>query len=421
MRIMLNKKGVFILALILVAFVALHWGFAPAHISDRLRFSTMGGGIAFLLMTFSMLLTTRLQLLEDLFGGLDRMYQVHRVCGGVAGALVLVHFVASPKELPEGVNTALNAMVPSGPLGMLAMIVLMVGLAISINRKIAYSRWRPMHKMMGLVYVLASSHFLFAPPVFFDRLAPSGIVLTVAAVLGVLAFFYSVLGMNRHTALAYRVSAVHTLERAAEVVLEPLGHRLQHRAGQFAFIEVQGPGWHESHPFTIASAPGEEKLRFSIKVLGDWTRKLRAELQPGALVQVRGPHGRFELGLGGTRQVWVAGGIGVTPFLSALRHMQPDSGRDVLFIYAARNAAEALHLDEIGTRANALGVRVLALYSDEKQCATYDSLRAHIPGDLTQVEYFFCGPKAMVGNLMTALKAQGVARAHMHAEAFEFR
>ena len=183
------------------------------------------------------------------------------------------------------------------------------------------------------------------------------------------------------------------LERATEVVLEPLGAALEHKPSQFAFVEVQGKGWSEPHPFTISSAPGEDRLRFTMKVLGDWTRKVREELQPGGEVIVRGPYGRFDTSKGGKKQIWLAGGIGLTPFLSAIRAMQPGDDRQIHLVYAAREASDAIFLDELKDRAATLGnVTLVPLFSDEGNFARVDIMKVKLPDPLNSYDYYLCGP-----------------------------
>jgi predicted ferric reductase len=105
----------------------------------------MLGGVALLLMTVCIVLSTRAKVLEDLFGGLDRMYQVHRVVGVCAALVALSHFFVVPKELPPGADPASNSLVPSVPLGILGLVFLVIGLFVALNRKISYSSWRPAH------------------------------------------------------------------------------------------------------------------------------------------------------------------------------------------------------------------------------------------------------------------------------------
>lgn len=420
---MLRKQGITAIIGIIVFFAILHLGFPPEQHDPRTTGTTMLGGIAFLLMTTSIVLSTRLEIFEDLFGGLDRMYQVHRVAGTFTAIFALVHFFGVPKQLPAGIDPVANALVPSGPLGMLGLIFLVIGLFIALNRKIRYSRWRPTHKVMGLVYVLIIGHFMTAPAIFFERFSASGLMLMAAALIGVISLGYSLFGMNRRTALPFTIEAVNAMERATEVILKPAGKMLDFKPGQFAFVEIQGKGWSEPHPFTISSAPGEDRLRFTMKVLGDWTRKVREELQPGGAVQVRGPYGRFDAAkTGGKKQIWLAGGIGLTPFLSKLRAMEKGDDRLIHLVYAAREEQDAIYLDELKTRAAELGnVTLIPLFSEEGNFARVDKMKENLPDPLSSYDYFMCGPKPMIDGLMKDLRKDGVNRSQIHTEAFEFR
>lgn len=420
---MLRLQGVNAVIAVLAAFVVLHLAFVPEQHSLRTTFSTLLGGISFLLMTCSVVLATRLEIFEEMFGGLDRMYQVHRVAGTFTAVFALVHFFSIPKELPPGVDPVLNSTFPSAQIGMASMVLLVIGLFVALNRKISYSRWRNPHKVMALVYILVIGHFMNAPGIFFERFSASGILLIVAALTGTVALVYTMFGMNKRTAMRFTIEAVNSLERATEVVLKPVGNMLKFKPGQFAFVEIQGKEWSEPHPFTISSAPNEDRLRFTMKVLGDWTRKVREELRPGGEVIVRGPYGRFDASKTGCRrQVWIAGGIGLTPFLSKLRAMEDDDDREIHFAYAARNKEEAIFLGELeaiaATRDN---ITLYPLFSDEGDFARIDVAKERLPGGLTDYEYFICGPKPMVEGLMKDLKTEGVKRKAMHVEAFEFR
>ena len=63
--------------------------------------------------------------------------------------------------------------------------------------------------------------------------------------------------------------------------------------GQFAMVYLEAKdGWHR-HPFTISSAPHEDKLRVTIKALGDYTSRLHELIEPGMPAVIGGPYGRF--------------------------------------------------------------------------------------------------------------------------------
>lgn len=279
-----------------------------------------------------------------------------------------------------------------------------------------------MHKLMGLVYLLVIGHFMTAPAIFFERFSASGYLLIGAAILGLLAFLYSVLGFNKRNKTRFKLETVNSLERATEIVLSPIDKSLAFKPGQFAFVEVQGKGWTEPHPFTISSAPSEDGLRFTLKVLGDWTRKVREELTPGGEVVVHGPYGRFDSTNARSRQVWLAGGIGITPFLSKIRAMNPGDEREITLVYAVRDRSEALFLSEIEEKAKELGnLKVVLLESGLGQFARVDIMKEKLSGSLDSYDYFLCGPKPMVKGLSKDLKAGNVPKNSIHTEAFEFR
>lgn len=420
---MLRLQGISAIFAFIAVFVVIHLALVPEGHSVGTTFATLMGGIGFLLMTCSMVLTTRLGVFERMFGGLDRMYQVHRVAGVFTAVFVLLHFLCVPEDLPEGVDPVLNSTTPSAQAGMVAMVLLLLGLFVALNRKIRYSWWRKSHKSMALVYFLVIGHFMNAPRAFFEQFSASGVLLIVAAVAGMIALVYTAFGMNTRTATRFTIEAVNSLERATEVVLKPVGKMLVFTPGQFAFVDIQGKNWSEPHPFTISSAPSEDRLRFTMKVLGDWTRKVREDLQPGGEVIVRGPYGRFDASKAASKkQVWIAGGIGLTPFLSKLRAMDRDDDREVHFAYATRNKKEALFLEELEMMAAARdNFTLYPLFSDEGEFARVDVAKERLPDALTDYEYFICGPQPMVEGLMKGLKAEGVKRKAMHVEAFELR
>lgn len=417
---MTQRVGGYGIAAIVALFAALHLGLSQPEAGTGVAVATLAGGAAYLLMATSIFLATRPRFLEDAFGGLDRMYRAHKISGVLAGLLVLVHFFLAPKEAPA--DAASVSLAPSAPLGMLSLIALMILLAITLNRKVAYHRWRLPHKAMGVVFILVTGHFLTAPSVFFDRFGPSGVMLMVAAAIGIVSYVAGLFGVSRRSGRRFVIEAVNHLERATELVLKPVAEGLSFRPGQFAFVEIRDRAFAEPHPFTIASGPKDDRLRFVVKVLGDWTRRVRDDLKPGVEVAVHGPYGRFDSAAAGDRQVWLAGGVGITPFLSMLRDMEPGDPREIVLVYAVRETKEAVFLDEIRERAAVLGnVEVVLLQSNAGEFARVDMMKTKLAEPLSSYDFFLCGPKPMVNGLVRDLGREKVPGGRIHTEAFELR
>jgi mono/diheme cytochrome c family protein len=154
--------------------------------------------------------------------------------------------------------------------------------------------------------------------------------------------------------------------------------------------------------------------------VGDYTSALR-RLEPGAEAVVEGPFGSFSNeGLDEPRQIWVAGGIGVTPFLSMARSLGTTAGAPVHFYYCVERLEEAHFLDEfraIAAQRQGFGITVVPRDTDGFLSA--ERLAAENP-ELGETDVLICGPPAMIVSLRGQLVARGLAEGRIHAEEFGF-
>jgi predicted ferric reductase len=247
--------------------------------------------------------------------------------------------------------------------------------------------------------------------------------------VGVAAFVYrSVLGSVLVRRRKYRVAAVNGLDEfVTEVVMEPRDRPLTYTPGQFLFVNFREPFSehfppflrNQFHPFSMTSAPDEPRLRITFKAVGDYTRALRT-LEPGTAAVVEGPYGSFSSrDLPNDRQVWVAGGIGVTPFLSMARSLNGDAPA-VDFYYCVEHEPEAHFVDEIRSIARQReNFRVAVVPRDREGFLNAERLAAE-NDDLASVDVLICGPPAMIESLRSQLIAYGLPGSQIHAEEFSF-
>jgi predicted ferric reductase len=179
----------------------------------------------------------------------------------------------------------------------------------------------------------------------------------------------------------------------------------------------------ESHPFTISSAPHEDVLRLTIKACGDFTRHLFSHLQPGTEAIVEGAYGMFDYKRGGAKQIWIAGGIGVTPFLAFIRDLKTSAlDRDVDFYYTVRHREEAVFVEEIEEAARQnprLKARVR--FSSVDGSLTVDEIIRNAGGSLQGYDVYMCGPLPMVQAFEKKFLEAGVPASNIHFEEFNFR
>jgi predicted ferric reductase len=201
------------------------------------------------------------------------------------------------------------------------------------------------------------------------------------------------------------------------------GEPLDYQPGQFAFLRLGG----EEHPFTLSSSPSRTGgIAFSIKASGDYTGTL-ADTVAGAQARVMGPFGRFSyVHLAGGDLLLIAGGIGVTPMISMIRHLADnDSERAVTLLCANRTEADIVFREELDRLAAGMsGFRVVHVLSRQDEWA---GEKGHIDAALLKrvltareraAHVFLCGPRPMMRSVRKALRRVGVPRARVHTETF---
>ena len=226
---------------------------------------------------------------------------------------------------------------------------------------------------------------------------------------------------------AYRIEAVEPLARGVvELVLRPEGGGIRHEAGQFVYLspldETLAAGRGEEHPYTIASAPSDSRLRIGIKDLGDASHALQA-VTPETRVLVEGPYGDFF----GRRfperdMLWLGGGIGITPFVGGARDLATGAGPggNVHLFYLANDETRAYYREELEAIAERhAGFTFTAHFYRDLGPLTEAFLREHCP-DFTAREIHLCGPPAMNAHLQRLLAGQGVPASRIHSEVFDF-
>lgn len=163
----------------------------------------------------------------------------------------------------------------------------------------------------------------------------------------------------------------------------------------------------------------------------------------GDVLQVRAPSGQFYLSQDTGPIVLIAGGIGITPLFTMLRHIQQQQAmREVWLFYGSRCLNDLMQLPELLAMAKAnphfhLQIALSDVTATQLQISleplkqSYGSLvadyfvQARISLSLLRhtlpfkpFDFYICGPAAMMETLVPALEQWGVASNKIHFEAF---
>lgn len=410
------------LALILVAIaMPLVWFVPIAAEHDPIAvFSQYLGSAALIAMGIAQLMATRVAGLETIFGGLDRIYVLHKWIAIGAMAAVLLHDTIDADINGLGRETGLTELAET--LGEISLYGLLILVVISVATFIPYHLWRWTHRLMGAFFALSAIHSIFILKPFANT-DPVGLYVLGFCVLGIVSYAYTLMPFSwvqgRH---CYWIVSAEPDGDALVVTLAPEGRGMRHRQGQFGFVRFLAPGLEEVHPFTISQAPDDDRsLQFTIKDLGDFSGRLEGRLTAGARALVSGPYGHFHHRRIRRPDVWIAAGVGVTPFVALADALQPDSLPVHLF-YCVKRRDRAAHLDELeaiaATKPN-LHLHVIESALHGRISAGRILEAAGRPA--SELTAYFCGPVPMRTSLKRDLVARGLPASRFHYEEFEIR
>jgi ferredoxin-NADP reductase/MOSC domain-containing protein YiiM/ferredoxin len=184
--------------------------------------------------------------------------------------------------------------------------------------------------------------------------------------------------------------------------------------------------------YSMSGMPGTGNYRVSVKreVNGAVSSYLHDHAHVGDILEVSAPRGGFTLRSGNVPVVLLSAGIGATPVLAMLHSMSAAaSGREVWWIYGARNRAEHPFAEESrGLLQTLVNSRSHIVYSkpdsEDELGVDYDSV-GHVDTPLLEsigvardADFYLCGPPLFLKQLAAGLKIWGADSTRIHAEVF---
>ncbi len=432
--------------------VTLAWLFAERQVfitTEALPVRTLllqySGVLAMAWMSIAMILATRPQQPERWFGGLDKMYRLHKWVGISAFAMSVVHWLSvnAPKWAgalglvergARGPRTdATNPIEQwlrgyrgdAESIGEWAFFAVVVLTLVSLVHRIPYRWFYKTHRWLAAAYLALVLHTVVLTK-FVYWTSPVALLLVPLLVWGswaaVIVLFRRV-GTRRQAngtiaAMTY-YPGVHALEVAIDMSTGWRGHR----PGQFAFVtSSRSEG---AHPYTMASAWDAEtgRVTFIVKELGDHTRRLRETLQIGQAVRVEGPYGAFTFEGSEPRQIWVGGGIGITPFIARMRFLASHTTRpsQLVDLFHVTTDEDETAFAKLRADAQAAGIQLHLLVDRRDGLLSAARIREVVPS-WREASVWFCGPGALGDALRTDFATHGFAVDRtFHQELFAMR
>ncbi len=378
-------------------------------------------------MCWTFILATRWPILEYMLGGLEYVYYLHRQVGMFAFCGIIAHVLFQCLRFVPHWSVVAGLFLPSAGFavqcGVYAFLVFIVLMALTLWIPIPYHIWKRTHELFIVVLLLSFLHMFFlnrhinASPLLSFWIY--GWMATAFFAYIYIRFLYYYVGPK----YCYRIAKIEHIRKTWNVYLEPKGKALSYMPGQFAYLSFNNAKLgKEVHPYSFSSNPYDTYSRFSIKELGDWSRRMDFAKE-GQLVNIWGPYGRFYekyLYQSNKDAVMIAGGIGITPFLSLLgyeAHRPHD--RTTYLYYCVKNANRAVFCDEIHRYAQ-INKRIISrIHCTATSGFLSISDLQRLPGGFKNKNFFLCGPPVMMDSFTKQLQELGVKSRNIITEHFD--
>jgi len=354
--------------------------------------------IGVVLFSLSFVISSRTRFIEKLFDGLSDAYKTHHFIGSLGFLFLINHpfflilkafFEESPIKL-----YFLPSITPSYNYGIFALYCLIALIIITLYINFTYSTWKFTHTFMGLSLFFTILHTLNITSDI-SRHPILGLWIKFFLLLACLAYIYKLLLYRKFSgSYIYKLVKLETIGEFHNLIAVPTDKSMDFKAGQYAFIRVLDSKYlsKEEHPFSIVEKLANDGIVFSIKKSGDYTDKLD-NLREGTTLGIIGPFGIIHTKLNKDCDfVFIAGGIGITPFVDAIKQVLI-SGKKAYLFYSVHNQSEALYDNEFkGISSNNMYYN---LWTSDTRGRLNASIVESLIGDLTNKFFFICGPKSM--------------------------
>lgn len=199
------------------------------------------------------------------------------------------------------------------------------------------------------------------------------------------------------------------------------------KPGQYMMVTVRSDTKELVHPFSLSSSPTDQDfIEFTKKLTNsEYSSRLR-EMKPGDWTRIDGPYGKFTYDREFQKTLFLAGGIGITPFYSMIKYCAvKELPTSMKLLYGVKNEKEIAfksELDEMQRQNPNLSVVYVVFEPDlswkgRTGLITADVIRSEIP-DFKDYVFYLCGPPGMVMAMQKLAASLGLPETQLRMESF---
>jgi len=370
--------------------------------------------------------------------GLNHLASYHRINGYLAITFIVLHpiFITASHSLESSRNFIAEygftiAHESYVWMAFIAEVLFLAVVASSIyiaRKHLKFETWYFVHLMVYAAIVLVPFHQLSIGSSFvagFHPLARAywvGLYAFVAANLLIWRFGLPLFNYAVHGFRVERVVAETPTTTSLYIKVKNL-QQWRSQPGQFVLVRIFAKGlWWQEHPFSLSWIPHDDRLRLTIRHVGDYTNAI-AGLKTGAAVLVSGPYGRFTREVAQTnKRLFIAGGVGITPLRSMIEEAVKHKVDSVL-LYANRTPEDVVFAQELNALAGKY-LKIIEVFSDPPK--DYLGYTGYVSGalveklvtDVAERDIYICGPPLMMEGLLKDFAETDLPAEQIHYERF---
>jgi predicted ferric reductase len=421
------------LSLAMVVLIALPVIFWAATLTPGLPWAVylheMGkllGLIGFVLLLFQYVLSSKIKWVERGIG-LDVLFRMHSKVGLIAVIFITAHpalFFISEKL--QGYEAPMSILKVLGVITLLLLLLAACAALLYGVLPVKYETWKGIHRIAYAIFALAFIHSFFIGSDL--QRWPMRILWLILAILFIGILAYKLQRRSYIRRYPFKVAGV--LQETYDTwSVHFEGEHPPYNPGQFMIIQLLRDGnTSEPHPFTISSSPTGERLSISAKSVGDFTSTI-GETKTTDVAYIDMPYGVFSfLNFDAKDLVLIAGGIGITPFMSMLRYIYDKKlKKNVILLWSNKTEQDIAFRKELETMASEMPslkvVHVLSRqegWSGERGKIDAEKLKRYVD-NFHVTQFFICGPPLMMRAVERTLRELGAPKNRIHYERFALR
>lgn len=361
----------------------------------------------------------------DRYFGLDRIIKFQRKFSLFTAFFVTLHpifFMLSAKSV-------INFLIPDFSvmpfaLGVMAFYILVIIMIASrLYKRISYTIWQYLHILTYVLFFFGLFHAV--------NLGSDSNLIYIKTLYGLLfsLVFVGIIYRSQYKIRKRYSSKFQVKEIKQEtadtftLVLTP-EKKFKFKAGQFCFLRINKGKLHSRHPFTISSSPQETDLGFTIKKAGRFTQ-IASELVKGEEVIIDGPFGNFVDRDEKKDLVFIAGGVGITPFMSLIKdHVSKNKTQNIFLLYGSKTEKDIIFKKKLDSISGNWFKKVFVLSQEEVSPVICERGRINkdiiekYTKNISNALFYICGPEALKNCAEEALIGLGVKRKNIIIEDF---